>query len=349
MMLGIESSCDESSAAVLSDPFAVASNVISSQMSLHGPYGGVVPEMASREHVAALPLVIEAALQEAGVAFADLAGVAVTYGPGLAGSLLTGLATARGLSARLSVPLIGVNHLHGHIFSAFLSPGAPSPADVYPFMALVVSGGHSCLIKVSGVNEFKLLGQTVDDAAGEAFDKGATLMGLGYPGGPVIDRLAEHGDRAAIDFPRGRVTSDAMLPEGLDPALCFSFSGLKTALRYYLEENPLAGAAPPTVADVAASYQEAIVDALVKRTVRVLEQTGIKTLVVGGGVSLNRRLRQVLGEACASLGVQHLLTLAAYGGDNGAMIAMVAAMGGGRRGAAMQQQDIVPGLSVLAS
>lgn len=349
IILGIESSCDESAAAVVEAPCRVISSSVSSQIALHGPYGGVVPEIACREHVRALPAVIEDALAQAGVGWEAIDAVAVTYGPGLASSLLVGLAAAKALSFRLGVPLIAVNHLQGHLFSPFLSPDMPDmpdPAAVCPFVSLVVSGGHTCLVRVDAPGRGELLGQTIDDAAGEAFDKGANLLGLGYPGGPVLDRLAREGDPRYRRFPRGRVDAKSWTG-GLDPRFCFSFSGLKTALRYYLEAEPLAPDEGRRLRDVAASYQEAIVDALLRRVTVAMEESGAGTLAVGGGVSLNSRLREALASTLARQGRQLLLTAPAYCGDNAAMIAAVAGLGLGGRGDSVASRDVCPNLSVL--
>jgi N6-L-threonylcarbamoyladenine synthase len=344
IILGIETSCDESAAAVVEAPRRVLSNVVSSQIALHRPYGGVVPEIACREHVKVLPTVIEEALAQAGTSWGAIGAVAVTYGPGLAGSLLIGLSAAKALSLRLGVPLIGINHLQGHIFSAFLNADAPMPAAVCPFVSLIVSGGHTCLIRVEAPGKCRLLGQTLDDAAGEAFDKGANLLGLGYPGGPALDRLAKEGNPRYYRFPRGRVDAGSGTG-GLDPLLCFSYSGLKTSLRYYLGDHPVDAGDPQRLRDVAASYQEAIVESLIRRVARAM--AGVETLAVGGGVSLNSRLRTVLAESPALHGKRLLLTAPAYGGDNAAMIAAVAGLGLGGRGAGMHDRDIAPNLSVL--
>ncbi len=342
-ILGIETSCDETAAAVVQDGSTVLSNVVYSQVELHGPYGGVVPEIACRCHVEVLPGVIEAALREADLAWGDIDAVAVTYGPGLASSLVVGLSAAKGLALRLDKPLCSVNHLQAHVYSAFMAPGAPDMASVCPFAALVVSGGHTCLVRVNAPNDFQLLGQTIDDAAGEAFDKGATLLGLGYPGGPVIDRMAKDGRRDAIRFPRGRAKKQRGQIDGMDSDLCFSFSGLKTSLMVHLKNHPLL-ADDSGASDVAASYQEAIVDALVKRCERVLE--GLNVLAVGGGVSLNSRLREVLRDMAARRGVQLLLAEPKYCGDNAAMIAGVAGMGLGVWGDAAMLLDAEPNLPV---
>ncbi len=343
--LGIESSCDESAAAIVEAPMTVRSSVVASQVALHGPYGGVVPEIACREHVRMLPAVIDAALAQAGIGWADIDAVAVTYGPGLASSLLVGLSTAKALSLRLDVPLVCVNHLQGHIYSPFLSPGVTPPGEVCPFVSLVVSGGHTCLVKVEAIGRCQLLGQTLDDAAGEAFDKGANLLGLGYPGGPLMDQLGREGNPDYHRFPRGNLSPTLDCPGGMDPGLCFSYSGLKTALRYYLAAHPIDHDEHARLRDVVASYQASIVETLVKRTLKALD--GIETLAVGGGVSMNGHLRTVLGEALARRGKRLLLTEPAYCGDNAAMIAGVAALGLGGRGAGMLARDAMPGVSVL--
>ncbi len=343
IILGIESSCDESAAAVLEGPRQVLSNVVSSQIDLHGPYGGVVPEIACREHVRALPPVIEQALGQAGKQWKDIDAIAVTAGPGLAGSLLVGWSTARALSRRLSIPCFSINHLHGHMFSAFLTPGSPPPEETCPFVSLIVSGGHTCLVRVDAPGKYHLLGQTIDDAAGEAFDKGANLLGLGYPGGPAMDRLASKGNPLAIRFPRGRIDKGSGAGE-LDPRLCFSFSGLKTSLRYHLQNHPVPEGNSRQLHDVAASYQEAIIDALVRRV--SLAMQNVSTLTVGGGVCLNSRLRSVLGNSPALRGKNILLTDPAYGGDNAAMIAMMAALQPAPNPDERCDEDINPNLPV---
>jgi N6-L-threonylcarbamoyladenine synthase len=311
IVLGIESSCDDSAAAVLRDGVLLAS-VVSSQDAVHGPYGGVVPELASRHHVRNVLPVIDAALGRAGVALDAIDGVAVTRGPGLVGSLLVGLTVAKGIAQRRHLPLVGVNHLEGHLLAANLDrpPDAPVP---FLFLALVVSGGHSGLYLARDAGDYACLGRTRDDAVGEAFDKAAKLLGLGYPGGPVIDRLAREGNPAAIRFPR------ATLKRG---RFDFSFSGFKTALRQYLAEHP---ASPATLPDVAASLQEALVDMLVGTTVDALVTTGVERLVVSGGVAANRRLRTRMSEAAAGIGVDVLFPSPAYCTDNAAMIALAGA------------------------
>lgn len=345
-ILAIETSCDETAAAVVCGPRDVRSNVVFSQVALHGPYGGVVPEIACRCHVEVLPDVMARALSEAGLGWGDVDEVAVTYGPGLASSLLVGLSAAKGLALRLGRPLCAVNHLQAHIASAFMSPDAPAQEEVCPFLSLVVSGGHTCLIRVERPGVYRMLGRTIDDAAGEAFDKGAKLLGLGYPGGPAMDRTAKGGRRDAIAFPRGRVRQDRMVEDDLQLDLCFSFSGLKTSLLHHLQRHPLAPGDAAGLADVVASYQEAIVESVVSHARAALG--GLRTLAVGGGVSLNSRLREALQQMAAEAGVRLLLAAPRYCGDNAAMIGAVAAAGGGVRGAAALAADAEPNLDAAA-
>ena len=345
-ILAIESSCDETSVAIVSNPCKVLSNVVFSQIDMHSPYGGVVPEIACRSHVEVLPGVLDEALRQAALEWDDIDEIAVTYGPGLASSLLVGLAAAKGLAMRLDKPLRFVNHLKGHMFSPFLSPDAPAPETVFPFLALVVSGGHTCLVRVDGFDSYTLLGQTIDDAAGEAFDKGANLLGLGYPGGPVMDQLGAEGNPEFHRFPRGRAKRERGLINGMDSDLCFSFSGLKTSLLYYLKDNPIAEDDRDKLVDVVASYQEAIVDALVLKTGKALDS--VDTLVVGGGVSLNSRLRSRLTEYTEKRGKRLLLAEAKYCGDNAAMIAGAAGFGLGIKGDALTECDAEPSLKITS-
>ncbi len=358
VILGIETSCDESAAAVVEAGRTVRSSVVYSQVPLHQPYGGVVPEIASRSHVEKIAGVIREAMCGAfGAAGGSAAvedawwkrldAVAVTYGPGLASSLIVGLSAAKGLALRLGKPLIGVNHLEAHIHSVFLSPGAPAPDEVSPMLALVVSGGHSCWVDVAAPGVYRVIGQTLDDAAGEAFDKAAKLLGLGYPGGPVIDRVARRAARLdAVAFPKGRPRAGNPALGGLSPELCVSFSGLKTALMYHLRGQPPGDDAQ--VAEVVASYQEAIVDALVERCVCALRKKRYRALAVGGGVSLNRRLRERLERVAVQTGVRLLLAEPRFCGDNAAMIAGLAGVGGGIRGDRALRLDVVPALEVGA-
>lgn len=358
VVLGIETSCDESAAAVVEDGRKVLSSVVFSQVPLHQPYGGVVPEIASRSHVEKIPGVIREAMA---LAFGgDVAApldpawwgridaVAVTYGPGLASSLIVGLSAAKGLALRLSKPLIGINHIEAHIHSVFLSPEAPDPQEASPLLAVVVSGGHSCWIDVPRPGTYRIIGQTLDDAAGEAFDKAAKLLGLGYPGGPVIDRVARQAERKnAVTFPKGRPRPGNPALGDLQADLCVSFSGLKTSLMYHLRTFPPQNAAH--VAEIAAAYQEAIVDALVGRCEIALRRGRYQALAVGGGVSLNRRLRERLEGVASAVGVRLLLAEPRFCGDNAAMIAGLAGVGGGVCGAASMKLDVVPALEVGAS
>ncbi len=341
IILGIETSCDETAAAVTRGR-EVLSSVVYSQVAAHRPYGGVVPEIASRHHLEHLPGVMEEALSNAGLAWGELDAVAVTYGPGLATSLLIGLAAAKGLALRLARPIVAVNHLEAHLYSAFLEPDAPALDSVCPALALIVSGGHTCLLRVDGLGQYRLLGWTRDDAAGEAFDKGAALMGLGYPGGPAIDRVSTGGRADAVAFPRGRRPDRRGAESGLGP-LDFSFSGLKTALLHHLKADPLAGR-PGRLADVAASYQEAVVDALIQGVAEAVRRENLRTILVSGGVSLNRRLRARLAELASGLGCRLMLARPEYCADNAAMVAGLAGAGGGRVG--WNDADACPGLSL---
>lgn len=354
IVLGIESSCDETAAAVVANGRDVLSSVIYSQVELHQPYGGVVPEIASRSHLEKISGVITTAMLQAfgngtetlvAPAWWDqIDAIAVTYGPGLASSLIVGLSAAKGLALSTGKPLIGINHIEAHIHSVFLSPDAPAPATLYPYLALVVSGGHSCLIEITAPCTCRIIGQTLDDAAGEAFDKAARLLELGYPGGPVIDQIARGaGCRSTIDFPKGAPRAGNPILGGLNAELCVSFSGLKTALMYYVKKNPPQN--QEEVAAVVASYQEAIVDALAQRCALALRLGRYRALAVGGGVSLNSRLRERLSAVAAEAGVPILLAQPRFCGDNAAMIAGLAGVGGGVTGAAAMELDVVPSLA----
>lgn len=342
VLLAIESSCDETAAAVVRDGTEVLSSVVDSQIALHRPHGGVVPEIASRRHAEVIDAVIAEAMRTSGLGWDDIEGVVATRGPGLASSLLVGWSAAKGLSRRLGVPLCAVNHILGHIHSVFLAPDAPPVAEVYPFLALAVSGGHTALYRCEGPGRTTLLGRTVDDAAGEALDKAAKLLGLGYPGGPVIDRLASGLPRRPTRFPATHLRPEAVAGSGLDPALCFSFSGLKTSLLRRLQTE-----GPPqddsTLAELAADYQEAVVEAVAQRVERALRTTRLRRLAVGGGVSLNSRLRERLGELCDAFRTRPiLLAPPKYCGDNAAMIACAAAHGEGLWGEAAHALDVDP-------
>jgi N6-L-threonylcarbamoyladenine synthase len=318
MWLGIETSCDETAAAIVAPDGRILSNIIHSQIAEHQRYGGVVPEIASRCHVEALPGVVNMALHQANVAWNDITAIAVTRGPGLATSLLTGVVYARGLATRLSVPLIGVNHLVGHLHSIWLRGDASAMEPVYPHLVLLVSGGHTCLLRRDGPQAWTVLGQTLDDAAGEALDKGARLLGLGYPGGPEIQRLAMAGDPAAIDFPRGNPPKSS---GGWNYP--FSFSGLKTALLYHVKKNP-DDVSPERLPHVAASYQEAVVDTLTRRVGQALATGGIKLIGCAGGVARNQRLREKLTAVGARAGIPVMFADPAWCADNAAMIAAAA-------------------------
>lgn len=306
-VLGIESSCDETAAAVLSCDGDVLSNVVSSQVAVHEKFGGVVPELAARAHLGRIDMVVREALAIAQVSQHTLGAVAVTQGPGLAGALLVGVNYAKALCYGLGIPIIGVNHLQGHIASAWLA----DPTFPLSCIVLVVSGGHTHLYRHDAGDRCVLLGCTRDDAAGEAFDKGAQMLGLGYPGGPAVDRIARSGDGQAIRFPRFHPAKNS---------LEFSFSGLKTALLYKLREidGPLR---PRQTADLAASYQEAIVQVLATKAFVALKQSNLAALAVVGGVSANSRLRTVLSERAAREGIRLSLPPVEYCTDNAAMIA----------------------------
>jgi len=290
LVLGIETSCDETAVAVVEDGRTVRSNLISSQVDVHRRYGGVVPELASRAHLEVLNPLLEEALFQAGVRFADLDGVAVTSGPGLVGALLVGVAAAKSVALATGAPLIGVNHLEGHIYANFLEHGDPNP----PYVCLLVSGGHTMLVHMPEEHRYVVLGQTLDDAAGEAFDKVARFMGLGFPGGPLIDELARKGDPNAIRFPR------AMADSG---DLDFSLSGLKTAVIRYVRKERAEGREPPAE-DLAASFQEAVVDVQVQKTVQAARETDVKSILLGGGVVANSRLRERILPAAEAEGME---------------------------------------------
>ena len=306
-ILGIETSCDETAASVLAADGSVLSNIITSQHAVHRRFGGVVPELASRAHIESIEDVSSEALQQAGLAWADLTGIAVTQGPGLAGALLVGVNYAKSLAYALNIPVVGVSHLEGHIASAWLK----DPAFPLPCVVLVVSGGHTHLYYKEPSGHCRLLGATRDDAAGEAFDKGAQLLGLEFPGGPAIDHLARLGNSEAISFPRSYLKNGS---------LDFSFSGLKTALLYRLQaiDEQYRKA---KIADLAAGYQEAIVDVLVKKSFAAVRSSGARALAVVGGVSANSRLRALLQQRAASENLQLSLPPLAYCTDNAAMIA----------------------------
>ena len=315
IVLGIESSCDETGVALVESAGtgvpALRAHALHSQVDMHQAYGGVVPELASRDHIRRVLPLAEQVLAESGCALADIDVVAYTRGPGLAGALLVGAGVACALGAALRKPVLGVHHLEGHLLSPFLSSDPPE----FPFIALLVSGGHTQLMLVEGVGAYRMLGETIDDAAGEAFDKSAKLMGLGYPGGPALSRLAQQGDPSAFKLPRPLLHSGD---------LDFSFAGLKTAV--LTQVNKLGAQLEPRKADLAASTEAAIVEVLVKKSLAALERSGLQRIVVAGGVGANRRLREQLDAACARRGVRVHYPELSLCTDNGAMIALAAAM-----------------------
>lgn len=328
-ILGVETSCDETAAAVVSDGTEILSNVVSSQVALHRPYGGVVPELASRNHLQLIDSVIGQALSDAGATIDQIDAVAATYGPGLASSLLIGLNAAKGIAFATGKPFIGINHVEAHLYTPLIANGA---LDALPMVSLIVSGGHTILAHATAVGTHEILGQTVDDAAGEAFDKVAKLLGLGYPGGPEIERRAENGNHAAIDFPR------SMLNDGTDN---FSFSGLKTSVLYFLRRNP-----QHRVEDVCASFQEAVVHVLVGKAVGAAEKLQVKTVSASGGVSINRRFREKLEAECTERGLQLLLAPQALCTDNAAMIAGLAYYQFSRSGPGDYSLEVAPSIGL---
>jgi N6-L-threonylcarbamoyladenine synthase len=317
LILGIDTSCDDTSASVVENGTTIISNIISSQTEIHKKYGGIVPELASRRHIEMIWPVVDESLKSAGTRFQDLDGIAVCYGPGLIGSLLVGCSFAKAICYTNSIPLIAVNHLEGHVFASFLEEPRPD----FPFIALIVSGGHTSLYRVEGFGKYTELGRTRDDAAGEAYDKVSKLLGLGYPGGPVIDALAKDGNPRAIDFPR------AYLPESLD----FSFSGLKTAVLNYVKQSTAATGSkfagssfvidPASLPDIAASFQAAVVDVLLRKTEWALKKTRTERVVVSGGVAANSELRQRMKDMGKDHGAEIFVPSVTLCTDNAAMIA----------------------------
>ena len=307
-LLGIETSCDETAAAVVTEQGKILSNVLDSQVDVHKAYGGVVPELASRRHVETIESTVQQAMTEANMTFPEIQGIAVTYGPGLAGALLVGVNFGKALSYALQVPLLGVNHLKGHLASIWIEhPRFPKSS-----VMLVVSGGHTHMFFTEGPGHYQLIGQTIDDAAGEAFDKGAKMLGLDYPGGPIIDRLARAGQIDAVKFPRPYMNRGSF---------DFSFSGLKTALLYYLRDQRLSRSEMPSLEDLAASYQEAIVDVLVEKAFRAVRKYRARGLAVVGGVAANSRLRACLSERAQQAGIPLALPGLSLCTDNAVMIA----------------------------
>lgn len=307
ILLSIETSCDETAAAVVRDGRSMLSSVVSSQVAIHAEYGGVVPEIASRKHLEMICPVVSQALQDAGLGFSDIEGVAVTRGPGLSGALLVGFSTAKAIASAQRVPFIGVHHIEGHIFAAFLEQPVP-----FPFLALVVSGGHTHLYHVEGFGHYTTLGRTIDDAAGEAYDKSAKIMGMPYPGGALIDQMAASGKPDAVRFPR---------PLLHDGSLNFSFSGLKTAVLQHVAKHPVT-IPSQTTNDLCASFQQAVCDVLTAKTEAAIRQTGTSHLVVAGGVACNSGLRRDMQELCHKLNIGLSIPHPSLCGDNAAMLAV---------------------------
>lgn len=321
-VLGIETSCDETGLALYDSDHGLLSHALHSQIPLHATYGGVVPELASRDHVRKVLPLLDQVLGESGLARGDIDAVAYTAGPGLVGALLVGAAVARSLAWALDVPSLAVHHMEGHLLAPLLEPDPPA----FPFMALLVSGGHTQLVQVDGVGRYRLLGESLDDAAGEAFDKTAKLLGLGYPGGPALARLAEQGDAQRFRFPR---------PMTDRPGLDFSFSGLKTFALTTVQDEGISAAA-----DIARAFEDAVVDTLVIKCRRALQQTGLQRLVVAGGVSANQRLRTQLSAMAKAAGGRAYYPRPAFCTDNGAMIAFA-----GAQRLAAGQHDPGPGFT----
>jgi len=315
IILGIDTSCDDTAAAVVEGGTKVISNIVSTQTEIHTKYGGIVPELACRRHIEMIWPVVNEALSVAGIQLDDLSGLAVCNGPGLIGSLLIGCSFAKAICYSRNVPLLAVNHLEGHIFSVFLEEPKPS----FPFLALIVSGGHTCLYRVDDFGAYRELGRTRDDAAGEAYDKVSKLLGLGYPGGPLIEKIAQKGNRSAIEFPR------AYLQESFD----FSFSGLKTAVLNFVKRNELSLTLKDTsriahhtsLNDVAASFQASVIDVLVRKTEWAIEKEGIRRVVLTGGVAANRELRKRMKEMGHEQEAEVFIPSPFFCTDNAAMIA----------------------------
>ena len=307
LVLGVETSCDDTAAAVLRNGREILASVVSSQDQVHGPYGGVVPELASRQHIKNVMPIVDGALRQAGAALKDIDGMAVTYGPGLVGSLLVGLSLVKGMSFRSGIPYVGVNHLEAHLLAIHLEHEVP-----FPYIALLASGGHTLLYCVKGVGDYAHLGGTRDDAAGEAYDKVAKMMGLGYPGGRIIDQLAQTGNPSAMRFPRAKIKSGAYE---------FSFSGIKTAVWHYLKsvsENEW----QERSADIAASFQEAIAEMLVRPTIKAARANGVERIVLSGGVAANSRLRSKMKQDADPAGLAVFFPAPKFCTDNAAMIAL---------------------------
>ena len=307
LVLGVETSCDDTAAAVLRNGREILASVVSSQDQVHGPYGGVVPELASRQHIKNVMPIVDGALRQAGAALNDIDGMAVTYGPGLVGSLLVGLSLVKGMSFRSGIPYVGVNHLEAHLLAIHLEHEVP-----FPYIALLASGGHTLLYCVKGVGDYVHLGGTRDDAAGEAYDKVAKMMGLGYPGGRIIDQLAQTGNPSAMRFPRAKIKSGAYE---------FSFSGIKTAVWHYLK-SVSEDEWQERSADIAASFQEAIAEMLVRPTIKAARANGVERIVLSGGVAANSRLRSKMKQDADPAGLAVFSPAPKFCTDNAAMIAL---------------------------
>jgi len=312
LVLAIETSCDDTGAAVVLNGRKILSNVVSSQVSIHQKYGGVVPELASRRHIESIVPIVTEALEMGKVTLRDIDGISVTQGPGLVGSLLVGLSFAKSLSFVTGLPFIGVNHIEAHLSAIFLEEAHPK----FPFVGLVVSGGHTSLFRVDGFGKYKRLGQTRDDAAGEAFDKVAKLLSLGYPGGPVIDELSKSSNPKAVRFPRPTLGKNS---------LDFSFSGLKTAVVNYVKSHPepAGGYSEELIRDIVSSFQEAVVDVLVKKTLQAAQHQGLRRIVLSGGVAANRRLRERIKEEASQQKVKVYIPSPSFCTDNAAMVGVV--------------------------
>ena len=312
LVLAIETSCDDTGAAVVLNGRKILSNVVSSQVSIHQKYGGVVPELASRRHIESIVPIVTEALEMGKVTLRDIDGISVTQGPGLVGSLLVGLSFAKSLSFVTRLPFVGVNHIEAHISAIFLEEKPPK----FPFIGLVVSGGHTSLFRVDGFGKYKRLGQTRDDAAGEAFDKVAKLLSLGYPGGPVIDELSKSSNPKAVRFPRPTLGKNS---------LDFSFSGLKTAVVNYVKSHPepAGGYSEELIRDIVSSFQEAVVDVLVKKTLQAAQHQGLRRVVLSGGVAANRRLRERIKEEASQQKVKVYIPSPSFCTDNAAMVGVV--------------------------
>jgi N6-L-threonylcarbamoyladenine synthase len=312
LVLAIETSCDDTGAAVVLNGRKILSNVVSSQVSIHQKYGGVVPELASRRHIESIVPIVTEALEMGKVTLRDIDGISVTQGPGLVGSLLVGLSFAKSLSFVTRLPFVGVNHIEAHLSAIFLEEKPPK----FPFIGLVVSGGHTSLFRVDGFGKYKRLGQTRDDAAGEAFDKVAKLLSLGYPGGPVIDELSKLSNPKAVRFPRPTLGKNS---------LDFSFSGLKTAVVNYVKSHPepAGGYSEELIRDIVSSFQEAVVDVLVKKTLQAAQHQGLRRIVLSGGVAANRRLRERIKEEASQQKVKVYIPSPSFCTDNAAMVGVV--------------------------